>query len=100
MVRTLDPQEQGHLGPWDLHLNKFGKGLPGNATYLIKAPKPTSSGDEYLYVHFIFEPKTPATGNFQPQGHHLNKLGRGRDLLMLHINFKHLSQVVLKKKIF
>ena len=23
----------GHLGPWDLHLNKLGKGLLGNVIY-------------------------------------------------------------------
>ena len=27
--------ERGHLRPWDLHLNKLGKGTPGHATYLI-----------------------------------------------------------------
>ena len=24
---------QGHLGTWDIHLNKLGKGPLGNATY-------------------------------------------------------------------
>ena len=26
---------RGHLGPWDLHLNKLGRGALGNATYPI-----------------------------------------------------------------
>ena len=29
------PQVRDHLGPWDLHLNKIGKGPLGNATYQI-----------------------------------------------------------------
>ena len=37
---------QDHLGPWDLGLNKLGKGPPGNATYQIQAPEPSSSGEE------------------------------------------------------
>ena len=30
---NLRPSGQGHLGPWDLHLNKLGKGPLGNAIY-------------------------------------------------------------------
>ena len=29
------PLARGHLGPWDLGLNKLGKGVPGNAIYHI-----------------------------------------------------------------
>ena len=50
---------RGHLGPWDLGLNKLGKGPPGNATYHISAPELSSSGEEDFEVYFIFEPKTP-----------------------------------------
>ena len=37
---------RGYLGPWDLCLNKLGKEPPGNATYQIQAPEPSSSGEE------------------------------------------------------
>ena len=44
----------------------------------FQAPKPNSSGEEVCQVYFIFEPKTPQPqGYFGPQGHYLNKLGRG-----------------------
>ena len=33
MVQTQDPLARGHLGPWDLHLIKLGKGPLGNAIY-------------------------------------------------------------------
>ena len=32
---NLGPLARGHLGPWDLHLNKLGRGALGNATYPI-----------------------------------------------------------------
>ena len=32
---NLGPLARGHLGPWDLHLNKLGRGALGNATYQI-----------------------------------------------------------------
>ena len=32
---NLRPLARGHLGPWDLHLNKLGRGPQGNATYQI-----------------------------------------------------------------
>ena len=35
MVRTQDFLAQDNLGPWDLHLNKLGKRLLGNATFQI-----------------------------------------------------------------
>ena len=31
----LGPLARGRLGPWNLHLKKFGKELLGNATYQI-----------------------------------------------------------------
>ena len=30
---NLEPLARDHLEPWDLHLNKLGKELLGNATY-------------------------------------------------------------------
>ena len=32
---NLGPLARGHLGPWDLHLNKLGRGALGNASYQI-----------------------------------------------------------------
>ena len=32
---NLVPLARGHLGPWDLHLNKLGRGALGNAIYPI-----------------------------------------------------------------
>ena len=32
---NLGPLARGHLGLWDLHLNKLGRGALGNATYPI-----------------------------------------------------------------
>ena len=44
----------------------------------FQAPEPSDSGEEDFEVYFIFEPKIlPQQGHFGPQGHHLNKLGRG-----------------------
>ena len=44
----------------------------------FQASEPSNSGEEDFKVHFIFELKTPQLqGHFEPQGHHLNELGRG-----------------------
>ena len=32
-LQTPDPFGPGHFQPWDLHLNKLGKGLLGNVRY-------------------------------------------------------------------
>ena len=37
MVRNKDPLARGHFEPWDLGLNKLGKGSLGNATYLFSS---------------------------------------------------------------
>ena len=37
MVRTLDPLARDHLEPWDLHLNKLGKGRLASAIYEISS---------------------------------------------------------------
>ena len=34
---NLGPPGAGHLGTWDLHLNKLCKGPLGNATYYISS---------------------------------------------------------------
>ena len=34
---NLGPLARGHLGPWDIGLNKLGKGPPENATYYISS---------------------------------------------------------------
>ena len=34
---NLQPLLRSHLGPWDLHLNKIGKGPLGNATIQISS---------------------------------------------------------------
>ena len=78
MVGTYDPLARGHLGPWDLGLNKLGKGPPGNATYQISSTWAKQFWSKDFEVYFIFEPKTPPPqGHFRPQGHHSNKLGKG-----------------------
>ena len=60
---NLGPLARGHLGPWDLGLNKLGKGAPGNATY---------------HMHFYGSNLGPlARGHLGPWDLHLNKLGRG-----------------------
>ena len=34
---NLGPLARDHLGPWDLRLNKLGKGPPSNASYQISS---------------------------------------------------------------
>ena len=48
-----------HLGPWNLGLNKLGKGPRAMLRTEFQAPEPSSSGEEDFEVYFIFEPKTP-----------------------------------------
>ena len=45
---------------------------------LLKAPEPSSSAEEDFikYISFLNHRPLPQ-GHFQPQGHHLSKLGRG-----------------------
>ena len=69
----------------------------------FQAPEPSSSGEEDFQIYFIFEPKTPPTtgqGHFAPRGLQLNKIGITPQGICFIPNFKHLTQVVLKKKIF
>ena len=44
-------RQWGHLGPWDLHLNKLGKVPTGQATKL-QASEPSGSEEEIFYVYF------------------------------------------------
>ena len=46
MVRTLDSQVRGHLGPRDLCLNKLGKGSLDNAILRTKFQASEQSGCE------------------------------------------------------
>ena len=78
MVWTSDPLARGHLGPWDLGLNKLGKGPPGNATYQISSTWAKLFWRRRFWSIFHFWTQDPPPqGHFGPQGHHLNKLGRG-----------------------
>ena len=59
MVLTLDSLARGHLGSWDLHLNKLGKRPPGNgitkfqATVLISGPEEVSVCIFYLCISMV-----------------------------------------------
>ena len=63
---------RGHLGPWDLRLNKSVRGELGNA----------------------------GAGHLRTWDLHLNKLGKRTTRQYCIPNFKHLSQKVLKKTIY
>ena len=72
------PLAQGHPGPWDLHLNKLGKGQPGNAIYQISSILAKQFWRRrFLSIFHCWTQDPPWQGHFGPQGHHLNKLGRG-----------------------
>ena len=44
---NLRPLTRDHLGPWDLHLNKLGRGPLGNATYhLFQTSGPSGSEEK------------------------------------------------------
>ena len=49
---NLGPLATGHLGPWDLHLNKFVRGELGNATYQISNNWPSGSEVEDFLIYF------------------------------------------------
>ena len=57
---------QDHLGPWDIHLNKLGKGPLDRLVTELQAPKPNSSEEEdffcIFYAFLWFEPRTPCHG--------------------------------------
>ena len=43
---NLRPLTRGHLGPWDLNLNKLGRGPLGNATCQFQTSGPSGSEEE------------------------------------------------------
>ena len=49
---NLGPLATGHLGPWDLHLNKFVRGELGNATYEISNNWSSGSEVEDFLIYF------------------------------------------------
>ena len=59
---NLGPLAQGHLEPWELHLNKIGKRPLGNATYQFQASEPSDSEEEdflnIFYAFLWFGPRT------------------------------------------
>ena len=70
-----------HLGPCDFHLNKIGRGAPGNATYQISTSGPSGSEERFLNIFLcisMVRPKDPlARSHLGPLDLHLNKIGRG-----------------------
>ena len=60
---NLRPLTRGHLGPWDLHLNKLGRGPLGNATYQISNIwAKWFWRRRFLNIFLWFEPRTPCHG--------------------------------------
>ena len=65
---NLDLLARGHLGPWDLHFNKLGR---GNATYQIAYTGPGVSREDffiYFYAFLWFENRTPWRGAILDHG--------------------------------
>ena len=51
---NLGPLARDNLGPWDLHLNKLGKGPLGNAIYTkFQASEPSGSEEEDFFNIFL-----------------------------------------------
>ena len=75
---NLGPLATGHLGPLDLHLNKFVRGELGNATYQISNNWPSGSEVEDFSIYFYDLNLGPlALGHLGPWDLHLNKIGKG-----------------------
>ena len=73
---NLEPLARGHLGPWDLGLNKLGK--DHKAMLHIKFKHMSQAVLEkkiFKYISFL-NTRPPSQGHFGSQGHHLNILGR------------------------
>ena len=67
----------------------------------FQAPKPSGSEEEDFEVYFVFEPKTlPPQGHFGPQGHHLNKFGKGPPWQCYIPNIKALGLAVSEEMLF
>ena len=97
---NLRPLTRGHLGPWDLHLNKLGRDPLGNATYQISNIwAKWIWRRRFLNIFLWFEPRTPWRGAILDPGTLVwTNLVKDHQA-MLHTKFKHLSQAVLEKKI-
>ena len=75
---NLGPLARGHLGSWDLGLNKLGKGPPSNATNQISSTWAKQFWRRrFLSIFHFWTQDPPPQGHFGAKGHHLNKLGRG-----------------------
>ena len=89
----LGPLARSHIGPWDLHLNKLGKGLLGNDTYYI-----SKHLSQMVLKKKIF--RTPGPGPSLTLGPSFEQAWL-RSIRRCYIpNSKHLSEAVLDKKIF
>ena len=60
---NLGPLARGHLGLWDLHLNKLGRGALGMLHTKFQTSGLSGSEEEdfliYFYAFLWFEPRTP-----------------------------------------
>ena len=72
---------RGHFGPWDLHLNKLGRGALGNATYQISntwAKWVQRRVFEYISMHFYGSNiGLPGAGHLGSWYLQLFKIGKG-----------------------
>ena len=72
---------QGHFWPQGHNLNKLGRGPLGDATYHISSLTLMVSEKKifqcFPYLLSLCKQLDTRAGHFWPQGHHLDKLGRG-----------------------
>ena len=73
--QTYGPQGRASFDPHRHHLDKPDSGSTGDAVYKVLS-LPVSQKKNFKFSFFvpIFELEA---GQFRPQGHHMNKLGRG-----------------------
>ena len=79
---NLGPLAQDHLGPWNLYLNKLGKGLLRNVTYqnfkhLSHVVLKKKSFEYFAMIFFDLNLGLMARDNLEPWDLHLNKLDKG-----------------------
>ena len=71
----------GQFWPLGYNLNKLGRGSLGDASYQISRLYALWFQTRRFFYGFPYislcKQCDPVAGNFQPQGHNLNKLGRG-----------------------
>ena len=82
LCSRLWPPGQGQFKRQGLHLNKLGRGPPGDVTCYKAVCLPVSEINNFDVSFFfptcMFQIVTPLVrGQFWPKGHHLNKLGSG-----------------------